>query len=314
MDPKRPAVQKLQACAQSEAWIHAMRSGDWETAWKISDDVLRQRIGTAPSSLPRHQQSVWTGESLHGKRVLVRCYHGLGDTIQFVRFAPALRRIARSVTIWAQPQLIPLLGTVAGIDLLMPLHDGSPDLKRDVDIELMELPHALRTTLSVLPAEVPYLHVPKAIRAQADPRPSVGVVWQSGGWDPRRSVPPQLMQRLVELEDIGWRVLQRGPALAAWPPNRALIPRIDTILEEAAELRSLDLLITVDTLSAHLAGALGVRTWTLLPAEADWRWMDGREDTPWYPTMRLFRQPRPGDWGTVLETVRMALQRLVAGM
>jgi ADP-heptose:LPS heptosyltransferase len=105
-------------------------------------------------------------------------------------------------------------------------------------------------------------------------------------------------------------VLQRGPALAAWPPHSAEIRTITILLEEAAQLRALDLLISVDTLSAHLAGALGVRTWTLLPASADWRWMDDREDTLWYPTMRLFRQPEPGDWKSVISRLRKELELL----
>jgi ADP-heptose:LPS heptosyltransferase len=116
------------------------------------------------------------------------------------------------------------------------------------------------------------------------------------------------MQPLMQLESIAWKVLQRGPALTQWSHRQAEAPRIANIVEEAMELQRLDLLITVDTLSAHLAGALGVRTWTLLPAEADWRWMIDRDDTPWYPTMRLFRQPRPGDWCSVIQQVRAAVQ------
>jgi hypothetical protein len=288
--------------------MHHMCRGDWQRAWQISDEVIRQSSRIPQPNLPRHLQSVWQGQPLQGKRVLVHCYHGLGDTIQFVRFAPALRRIASSVTLWAQPQLHPLLRTVNGIDRLLPLHDGAPDVERDVDIEIMELPHALRATPDNLAAEVPYLKIPVKQRDQPDPRLSVGLVWQSGDWDSRRSVAPQLMQPLMQLESIAWKVLQRGPALTQWSHRQAEAPRIANIVEEAMELQRLDLLITVDTLSAHLAGALGVRTWTLLPAEADWRWMIDRDDTPWYPTMRLFRQPRPGDWCSVIQQVRAAVQ------
>ena len=293
-------------------WEGHMRTGDWEAAWRVSDRLLlRRRHERLAHPLPRHLQSVWNGESLAGKRVLVRCYHGLGDTIQFIRFIAPLRRRAHNVILWAQPQLLPLLDTVPGIDTLLPLHDGVPAAEYDVDIEIMELPYALRITLDTLPAAVPYVgRSTRAAPRETDSRPHVGLVWQSGTWDPRRSVPLELIQQLTDIKEIRWKVLQRGPALAAWGAHRAEIPAITTLMEEAAQLRALDLLISVDTLSAHLAGALGVRTWTLLPASADWRWMDDREDTPWYPTMRLFRQPGPGDWKSVILRLRKELELL----
>src|SRR4051812_44087459 len=105
----------------SHAWIRHMRSGRFEAAWEVSDAVLRARAGTLCWHLPRHEQYVWDGRPLAGKRVLVRCYHGLGDTIQFIRYAPLLKSIAAEVSVWAQPPLIPLLRTVRGIDRLLPL-------------------------------------------------------------------------------------------------------------------------------------------------------------------------------------------------
>jgi hypothetical protein len=300
----------------AEEWLHRMRSGDWEAAWRISDQVQAARRGLQPRDtltgawLPRHEQWVWDGSPFTGQRVLVRCYHGLGDTIQFIRFVPILRRRASHVTVWAQPQLLPLLGTVAGIDVLLPLEEGQCRAAYDVDIEIMELPHALRTTLETLPNDVPYIHVNEAAaEPPCEPGVSVGVVWQSGSWDPRRSVKPELMRRLMRIPSIRWKILQRGPALAAWPAGVGEVPVIRDIVAEAAELRRLDLLICVDTLSAHLAGALGVRTWTLLPSQADWRWMEDRVDTPWYPTMRLFRQRSAGDWESLLARVEHELLR-----
>ncbi|MDB6088150.1 MAG: repeat-containing protein [Gammaproteobacteria bacterium] len=296
----------------AEQWMRHMRRGDWEAAWQISDKLLELRHGQNCRWLPRHLQTVWDGRPLAGQRVLVRCYHGLGDTLQFIRFAAPLRQVATHVTVLTQPQLVPLLRTVRGIDSIVPLHDGihrtEPD---DVDIEVMELPHALRTTLDTLPAVVPYIHLEKQ---PTQPRSNrglcVGLVWQAGGWNARRSVAPELMQTVTGLDGICWKILQRGPALAAWPRHLGECPPISHVLDEAAELRKLDLLISVDTMSAHLGGALGVRTWTLLPAEADWRWMEEREDTPWYPTMRLFRQPRPGEWPPVIARVDAELREL----
>jgi hypothetical protein len=118
-----------------------------------------------------------------------------------------------------------------------------------------------------------------------------------------------MLECLQEVPDVDWIVLQRGPALSEWSHSFGCVPEIRGILDEAIEMRALDLLISVDTCSAHLAGALGVPVWTLLPFDADWRWMTGRTDTPWYPTMRLFRQQRAGEWGGVLENVLEELQR-----
>src|SRR5688572_4769011 len=112
---------------QVDDWTLHMRRGEFEAAWKVSDRVLRARAGVPCEHLPRHFQYFWDGQPLDGKRVLVRCYHGLGDTIQFIRYAPLLRSRAREVIVWAQPKLIPLLRSVPGIDLLLPLHDGAPD-------------------------------------------------------------------------------------------------------------------------------------------------------------------------------------------
>src|SRR5215213_6033437 len=141
-------------------WITAMRRGDFTIAWSISDALLQRRQDQ--TDLPRWFQSVWDGNSVVGKRVLLRCYHGLGDTIQFIRYAPLLKEIATEIIVWAQPSLIPLLKTVRGIDRLLPLHDGSPDVEYDVDLELNELPYLFRTTMATVPDGVPYIFVEPA--------------------------------------------------------------------------------------------------------------------------------------------------------
>lgn len=126
------------------AWMALMRRGAWSAAWRLSDAALAARKGARDWTLPRHLQAVWDGTPLGGRRVLVRCNHGLGDTIQFARLLPALQAIAREVTVWAQPSLIPLLATLRGPPRLMALHDGAPEGDWDAEIEIMELAHALR--------------------------------------------------------------------------------------------------------------------------------------------------------------------------
>jgi hypothetical protein len=295
----------------ASSWMSAMRHGDFARAWEISDMVLRRRVGFGESSwhLPRHLQHVWTGAPFSGRRVLVRCYHGLGDTIQFIRFAAPLREIARDVTVWAQPSLLPLVATAPGVDRVLALHNGIPQADYDVDVEIMELPHVLRTELASIPRTAPYLFPPAspAVSAANRERLRVGIVWQAGDWDASRSAPAALLDRLMELPGIELLSLQRGSAQAE--ARKRQLPDIgrESIVETAARVRRLDLVISVDTMMAHLAGALGVSTWALLSAECDWRWMEGRDDCPWYPTMRLFRQRNSGDWSGVIDAVTRAL-------
>jgi len=159
----------------ARAWLARAKAGDFTGAWTMSDRILRRHASNPDYTRPRHLQSIWTGEPLQGKRVLVRCYHGLGDTIQFVRFVPRLRRIAREVIVWAPAPLVPLLRSVSGIDRLLPLHDGPPDVLYDVDVEMMELPFVFRDTLDTIPRAVPYLSVSASTLPGSAPR--VGLWW-----------------------------------------------------------------------------------------------------------------------------------------
>ncbi|HEX6748885.1 MAG TPA: glycosyltransferase family 9 protein [Longimicrobium sp.] len=292
-------------------WFRAVRRGDFAAAWRASDAVLRARVGVPCWHLPRHEQWVWDGTPLDGRRVLIRCYHGLGDTLQFIRYAPRVKAVAAEVTVWAQPALLPLLRTVSGIDRLLPLHDGVCEAEHDVDVEVMELPHVFRSTLADLPADVPYLHADPAPLAK-DGRLAVGLVWRAGDWDDRRSIPLPLLAPLADVPGVALHLLQRGDALAEAPDGFGVVSGSDDVTECARVMRALDLVVTVDSMPAHLAGALGVPVWTLLHADCDWRWMDARDDSPWYPTMRLFRQERQGDWEPVVRQVAAHLRRLAA--
>jgi hypothetical protein len=298
--------------ADGDAWLRHMRRGAWSDAWAVSDAVLRARGGTPAWHLPRHEQWVWDGTPPDGRRLLVRCYHGLGDTIQFVRFAPELRRRGAEVTLWAQPAQIPLLATAPGGDRLLPLHDGVPDVPYDVDVEVMELAHVVRAAPETVGRTVPYLRADPA-PIPRDGRLAVGLSWECGDWErERRAIPFPLLAPLAAADGVRLHVLQRGPALAQATAHPAFdcAAGSDDVLEAARVMRALDVVITVDSMPAHLAGALGVPVWTLLPHDADWRWMEGRDDSPWYPTMRLFRQPSPGAWEPVIARVVDELARL----
>jgi len=308
------AAPHAAAAPDGDAWLRHMRRGAWADAWAVSDAVLRARAGAPRWHLSRHEQWLWDGTPPDGRRVLVHCYHGLGDTIQFVRFAPELRRRGAEVTFWAQRALLPLLATAPGVDRLLPLHDGAPDVPHDVSVEVMELAHVVRATPAAVGRHVPYLRAEPAPLPR-DGRLAVGLAWDCGDWlRERRAIPFPLLAPLAAVEGVRLHVLQRGPALAearaACDPAFDCAAGSDDVLQTARVMRALDLVISVDTMPAHLAGALGVPVWTLVPHDPDWRWMEGREDSPWYPTMRIFRQPSPGAWEPVIARVAAELTRL----
>ena len=285
-------------------WECYMRLGDFERAWRESD-AIAQRGKPDPNRF-------WHGRPLCGARVLVRCLHGLGDTIQFVRYVPLLRQIARSVVIESQPTLKTLLAESGLADHVMTWTEPEP--KWDQQVEIMELPRIFRTTLETIPRFVPYIHVAdgigKSLRASGSLR--IGIAWQSSRFNPARSVPIEQFAKIFSVPGISFFGLQPGPEhedLQPWAGRVSdMHQHLATIRETAQLISGLDLVITVDTMMAHLAGALAVPVWTLLPFECDWRWMLEREDSPWYPTMRLFRQPEPGDWNLVIERIRKELR------
>jgi hypothetical protein len=305
-------------------WMCHMLRGDFEGAWRLADhdqELLHGRcVGTG--QWPRHNRPVWDGGTLDGRRILVRCYHGLGDTIQFIRYGPLLAQHAASVCVEAQPQLLDLLSDVRGIDGLCGLPDrrehDCDELGCDSEIDVTELPYAFRTTLDTIPAAVPYLRATPADIAAARCRLAplagrrVGLCWAAGDWKPERSLTPRELGPLAAVPGVAFVSLQRGPAYESWrvtregPPIAAELTS-DSVAETAATIAALDLVITVDTMVAHLAGALGVPVWLMLHAAADWRWLLDRSDSPWYPTMRLFRQPSRGDWASVVDQVSVAL-------
>ena len=290
--------------------MRCMRRGDFAGAWAISD-ARRVPLTDAEWRKPRHLQRIWNGSDVRGRRVLVRCYHGLGDTIQFVRFLPRLRQLASEVILWAQPALLPLFHDLPGADRLLPLHEGRPEAEYDVDVEVMELPWLLRTTLESLPADVPYLTAPPGPQVNALSRgPRVALAWRAGAWDPSRSMPLAIAAEMATNLGVDFDVLM--PSLSPFerivfaPPHGP-----NGLVDVAARLVSVDLVITVDTVFAHLAGALARPVWILLAHAADWRWMEERDDSPWYPTARLYRQGSDGDWGGVAARVRRDLEEWI---
>lgn len=288
-------------------WHCYMLLGEFESAWQQSD-AISTRGNPDPNRF-------WDGRPLDGNCVLIRCLHGLGDTIQFIRYAIPLRRIGASVIIEAQPKLKGLIAESGLADDVITWTDPEP--RWDSQIEVMELPRIFRTNLDTIPQCVPYIRVARRLAVPTDGNSTkVGIVWCSSAFNPARSVPIEEVAALFEIPDVAFYALQCGPEHEQIAPWRRTVcdlhNRLSTIQATAGILRNLDLLITVDTMVAHLAGALALPVWTLLPYECDWRWMLERGDSPWYPTMRLFRQPAPGNWNAVVSRMKQALEEFVS--
>jgi ADP-heptose:LPS heptosyltransferase len=297
-------------CA-SGRWTCWMLLGCFERAWQEST-AIAQRSAPDPHRF-------WDGLPFTGKRVMLRCLHGLGDAIQFIRFAPLLRRDAASLTVETHPEMVSLLRGVESVDEVITWTDPQPQW--DQQIEIMELPRSLGVTMNTITAGALYISVDqhRLVRSLSalgnSARPKIGLLWASSNWDPARSIPVAELEPILRLPSLLFCSLQRGPELAQLETARRVCPIHDTSehspepADTAADILNLDLVITVDTMVAHLAGALGKPVWTLLPHRADWRWMLDREDSPWYPSMRLFRQPEPGDWRSVVARVAEELRR-----
>ena len=285
-----------------ERWIAAMLRGDFEGAWQESDR-LRSRGAADPHRF-------WDGRDVRAKRVIVRCLHGFGDAVQMMRYAPMLAARAQSVVWEVAPGLVELAQCFEGIEEVVTWGKGAPALAPvwDSQIEVMELPYLFRTVVQDLPVAELYCRVPleaaRRARACMGPGPRVGVVWAGGEWDPGRSIPFAALEPLLALGEM-WS-LQGGEAhregvAAGLRDARAACG--DGLISLAAAIAEMDLVITVDTLAAHLAGALRRPVWVMLQREADWRWQSEGERSAWYPSMRLFRQMRQGDWASVVEQI-----------
>jgi hypothetical protein len=306
-------------CA-SHRWFCWMLLGDFERAWRESDALDAHIDMRAEAGAER----LWDGLPCDGKRVIVRCLHGYGDAIQFLRYAKPLRSRASRVIVETHPEMVSLVEKIAAVDEAITWGDGSSKnfTAWDQQIEVMELPRMFRTTVDTIPSVIPYVHVSHAARKRSldllggpSRRPKVGVLWASSDWNIARCVPFVEFSRILSVPRLEFYSFQRGPRRSDLALLNGRVAVQDTaehspcIIDTAADLLNMDLLIAADTMAVHLAGALGRPVWTLLPYEADWRWMLKREDTPWYPSMRLLRQTAAGDWASVIDRVVLELTR-----
>jgi hypothetical protein len=304
------------------SWESAMRRGDFEAAWRETDriEILRRTAQKCAGFVREANHLEWNGEPFEDRDVLVRCGHGLGDALQFVRYVPLIRRVAKSVTLLAPPVLLPLLRATPELGDVRDGWSFDPPAHA-VSVEVMELAYAFRSTVDTLPRDVPYLSV-DGLRTQARGLPPiprdgtlrVGLAWSASAWDDTRSIPLESLEPLAKIPRVSFYSLQQGSQAAAYSSAPFRIEpysrHTQAIELAAAAMLDLDLIITIDSMVAHLAGALGRPVWVLLKSRADWRWFDDGEDSPWYPTMRLVRQRREGEWRGAAETVARMLREI----
>lgn len=313
-----PDVAKLRL---SEAWV-LLALGRYDLGWKALEARWIPRKD-GPPAVDRHgDHPRWRGRGkLAGRTIVIHAEQGNGDTIQFCRYGPLLNRRGARVIVEVQHTLVDLLRSLDGVSAVVPMDaDVGPF---DWHCPLMSLPLGFRTTVESIPAEVPYLTAPAdrvaAWRARLGPRTGrrrIGIAWAGNpdhGQNRTRSVPLARLAPLLDRTDCEFHIAITPvpPADRAAVDARANLVDYSTALgdfaDTAALLSLMDLVISVDTSVAHLGGALGLPTWVLLPFSAEWRWLVGRADSPWYPTARLFRQAAPSDWDSVVRAVIGAL-------
>ena len=259
-------------------------------------------------------QPLWDGDDVEGKTILLWAEQGLGDTLQFLRYAPLVAARGAKVIVECHPLLQRL---VAGVEGVAEVVEYNRACKFDIHLPLMSLPKIFKTELSTIPAHVPYLPLPAPLTLEDGPETTVGLVWAGNpnhANDRNRSRPLEEFAPLTQIGNVSYFALQKGAASEQRAPDEMVMtrlgPRLNDFYDTAAALAALDLLICVDTSVAHLAGALGRPVWLMLPHAADWRWLRERDDSPWYPTMRLFRQDHAGSWRKVFDAIAAELDTL----
>ncbi|WP_298370080.1 tetratricopeptide repeat protein [Azospirillum sp.] len=307
------AAQPSNMTAHLARAVGRLVTGDLRAGWDGFEHRWR-RFSTPP----------WAGEPLDGATILLHMEQGFGDAMQFVRYAPLVERAGGRVVIEASPALFRLFQASFDPSIQVLVRGPEPP-PHDRHCPLMSLPRAFATDLSSIPATIPYLAPERGDRnrwrdqlATGPEGLRVGLVWAGNPRhrnDRNRSLPVKHLRPLLAIPGVRFFNLQAGDGregLSALAPDPVEDPmeRARDFADTGAILANLDLLISVDTAIVHLAGAMGVPAWLLLPYAPDWRWLLDRADSPWYPSLRLFRQPRPGDWATTLGTVAAVLKAM----
>jgi tetratricopeptide (TPR) repeat protein len=305
-------VDPTQAYLDFEQSLVDLLFGDMPQGWeryearlKVSKELRPQRTFARPA---------WKGEPFAGKTLLLWAEQGIGDALMFLRYLPLVKALGGRVILETWPALMDVASTCEGVDFVTPLGASLPSF--DIQASLLSLPWIFRTDLASVPAKIPYLAVPAEVphrqailelMNQAQESTRIGLVWAGSPGhvrDDERSLPVNALAPLAALPGLAWFSFQLGKQEVPPLPNLiSLAPLLSDFSDTACALSGMDAVITVDTSVAHLAGALGIPTLLLLSFQPDFRWLLGREDSPWYPSLRLYRQPVYGNWGAVIRQV-----------
>lgn len=304
------------ALAHLNLGVAQLQIGDFENGWREFEWRMRVKEVNLARDFP---QPLWNGENLAGKTILLHGEGGFGDTLQFVRFIPQVTKFGGRILLECQPALVPLLRGYPGTSGVYGRGEALPAF--DVQIPLLSLPMIFKTRMETIPSRVPYISAPPdrvenwKRKLQSDASFKVGLVWAGSG--PGLAGNLQMFAPLADIPGVRFFSLQKGPQSAQTPPNGMVWSDYTNDLHDfadtAALVECLDLVISIDTSVAHLAGALGKPVWVLLvPALSDFRWLLNRSDSPWYPTARLFRQIRSGHWDDLMQSVAESLGQVIA--
>jgi Tfp pilus assembly protein PilF len=311
------ALKRDYADAHWNLALVLLRQGQFKEGW--AEYEWRKHVRSAVP-LPNFPMPQWMGEPLDGKTILLYPEQGLGDAIQFIRYAPMVAQRGGNVIVACPPTLRRIFEPSFEMARFIDFTGQFPPI--DVQCSLVSLPLAFDTGLDSIPAHIPYLKTDSALvekwsarLGNRDGRKRVGIAWAGNPAhynDRNRSIALGELRALFELTDISFFSLQKERRSAEVLPAAVMdfAGEFTDFAQTAALIENLDLVVAVDTSVAHLAAAIGKPTWVLLPFVTDWRWLLNREDSPWYPTMRLFRQSNAGSWKEPLETIVQSLQRM----
>lgn len=313
-------LSPLFAAAHWNLALNLLLQGRYEEGWQEYEWRWKKPDFTSPC---RHTDiPIWGGSPLDGRTILLHAEQGFGDAIQFIRYAPLVAKLGGKVVVECHSQLVSLFQSVDGVDAVLAF--GAPLPAFCCQAPLLSLPHIFHTTLQDIPSHCPYLSVSADYRNKWAKLTTgyqdvlrVGLAWAGKSYpDPLRSCRPEDLAPLAAIPGMAFYSLQVGSGAEQVISTRSGMPIIDltshisSFADTAALIGQLDLVISIDTAVAHLAGAMGKPAFIMLPFAPDWRWLLDRSDSPWYPTMQIFRQHQPEVWDDVIICVHAALEKL----
>jgi tetratricopeptide (TPR) repeat protein len=296
--------------------------GDYERGWEVYEWRFK-RSGAA--NVYPHQLTTprWRGDAYQNRRLLVHCEQGMGDVLQFARYLPLVKQRGGTLQLEVHEPLVTLFKVQPWVDQVTAFHEKHPTtIPHDLHIPLLSLPKVFQTRTDTIPHDIPYIETNGQITNRwrqyiKHDHLNIGLVWASSDLNPKRNLPLEKCRAWFQNPKLHFIALQKGSASEQIVPMQSqassismLGQHLNDFLDTACLMAHLDLIISVDTASLHLAGGMGKPLWALLPFNADWRWPMGEKGCPWYPNAKIFRQSSPGNWDSVIAAVTDRLRQM----